>query len=370
MSEVNTVVITDKEVAKDTSPAVVPTREELKDKGWSAKELDAAEKQGVIKAVDEKKPVEKKEEKKEEAKPEPVLQEKKEHEARPANFLDVMDKELTPEQEKVFLEVFPPGTKPRAFYFRAKNERTGRQVAESERDKALQRIKELEDRDAKAVPSPKTEADGDDGIDPEDRPLTLRQIREMREQEAKELEEKQRDLDQRSSRVAEAHKAQEEFARSVYADFDDTVKLAADLMKNLDEHIPERYQQERVKVLIRELQVRAANADKIGVDDFNAAMVAHEIGRLHPQYGKKADTNGKSDRPDSKANGGLTADQMKRMEENTTRRTSSASIPGGSGRRTVSVDDVTLKDINNMTSTERIAFRDKHPERYKNILRE
>jgi hypothetical protein len=98
-------------------------------------------------------------------------------------------------------------------------------------------------------------------------------------------------------------------------------------------------------------------------------MIAYEIGQLHPSYGQRAEKNGEFVKPEPKANGGLTPDKMKRIEENTLRRASSASVSGGGGRRAVSPDDVSLADLNRMTATQRLSFREKHPDQYAKLLR-
>lgn len=364
MPETATVEIAEKEVVAPPETAPVPTRDDLKAQGWSAKEMDAAEKRGMI-----QKPDEKKEEKKPDAPAAPETKapapEKKEE--KKENFLDAMDRELTPEQEKVFLDAFGPGTKPRAFYFRAKNERQARQAAQAALEKAQARIRELEIVDP---PKPEIDANGNE-IDPDDKPLTLRAIKELQKKEAEQAAAQEREISERAQRVVEAQKTQEEFAKSVYPDFDDTARLAAEVIKDLDVLVPEKWKQAKALRLIRDLQISAAQADQIGVDEYNAAMIAYELGSMHPRYGKRAEEkeNGKPERPEGKANGGLTAEQMKRMEENAQRRPSSASIPGGGGKRTISVDDVTAEVLVKMSAQERLAFRQKYPDRYAKIVR-
>jgi hypothetical protein len=123
--------------------------------------------------------------------------------------------------------------------------------------------------------------------------------------------------------------------------------------------------------LIRDLQVKAATADKIGVDEDNAAFIAYEIGKYHPDHGKKAEASqdGKQPLVNPKANGGLTPEQMERVAKNNQRKPSSASIPGGSGRRTVVAEDVTAEDLNRMNYEDRAKFKRNHPERYTSLVR-
>lgn len=367
------------EVAEPTAPAAAkvetPTREELRAKGWSAAELDSAEKQGRIAKKDEKKEEAKAETAKApEVKAEEKSPEKDEPKKEAPKRSSLPDFTFqTPEQEKAFMDAFGPGTPQRAMYFRMKNERQSRQAAESRNRELEARIQALESM--KAERKVETDENGKE-IDPEEKPLTLKQLREMQQKEAEEAQKKERELREQAQVVTEAQTAQEEYARSVLPDFDDSVKLAKEVMQNLDTLVPEKWKQGQVIDLVQKLQIAAANAHKLGLDDFNAAFIAHEIGKYHPNYGKSANgskaethTDGNPERPDTKANGGLTPEQMKRIEANTQRRASSASIPGGSGKRTVSVDDVDLAELNRMNLDERKRFKEKHPDKYAKLLR-
>lgn len=368
--EIKTVeVAAEPEKVEAAKPEV--TREDLKSKGWSKAEMDSAEKRGMI-----PKPEEKSEPKAEEDK-KPEIVEKRVEQRDPkkeGNFLDDMDREMSPEQEKVFLETFPPGTKPRAFYFRAKNERQQRQRAEAERDRMALELKLHKERELKFEEKPAAELDADGNvIDPEDKPLTMKQLKALQKAEQETLNNQQNELTERSKRVSEAMKTQEEYAKSVIPDFDETVKLATDLVNNI-EQIPEKWKKDKVIKLLKDLQVTAGTADKYGVDDYNASMIAYELGQLHPKYGQKSASGQQTDKDgtksDPKANGSLTPEQMKRLEENTQRRASSASLPGSSaGRRVVSVEDITTRDVLRMSPEERYKFKKDHPEKMSALMR-
>lgn len=348
-----------------------PSVEQAKAAGWSATEIESAKKRNML--TDGELSTEEAKDKKEageKVKAEAILKanekpEEKKDVKPQVNFLDEMDRELTPEQEKVFLENFPPGTKPRAFYFRAKNERHRRQAVEA-------RNRELEEqlKNAPKVEKKVLDEEGNE-IDPDDKPLTLKQLRELQEKERVEYEKKQSEQQERSQRVTEAQTFQEEYAKSIYPDFDDTVNKAKEVMQNLESLIPEKHKQIKAVKLFRELQTAAAQADKIGVDEYNAAMIAYEIGQLHPEYGKKAEIkpDGKQPLVDPKANGGLTPEQMKRAEANTQRRASSASIPGGNGKRTVVAEEVTHEELNRMNYEDRSRFKKNHPNEYAKLIR-
>jgi hypothetical protein len=206
-------------------------------------------------------------------------------------------------------------------------------------------------------------------IDPEDRPLTLKQLRAMNKAEQEKISKQQKEFDERSAKASEAMHVQEEYAKANIPDFEDTVKLATELVNNMD-LLPDPMKQAKLKKLLKDLQITAATADQFGVDDYTASMIAYEMGQLHPNYGQKPDQNGAETKKDPKANGGqLTPEQMKRIEENAQRRASSASLPGSSGRRVIAVEDVTIKDILRMSPEERYAFKKKNPERMAKLMR-
>jgi hypothetical protein len=352
----------------------IPTRDDVKARGWSKDEIDSAEKRGMIakaKKEEEKEPVAVKAEEKTEPKPEEKVVEavKVEENAGKRNPSGIPAYDLTEEQQKALEGILPPGNPMRGIYFRMKNERTARQRLEAELAKERAAREALEAK-LTAPQAAKAEGDGDQTEDPEDRPLTIRAVRELQAQDAKEAERRAQAVNARASAVAEAQQAQEEYAREMNPDFDETVTLAKEVIKNLDA-IPEPWKRAKAVKLFRDLQEAAANADRLGLDDYNGAIIAYEIGQLHPLHGKKADeqTNGTALRPEAKANGGLTPDKMKRIEENTLRRASSASVAGGGGRRAVSPDDVSLADLNRMTASQRLSFREKHPDQYAKLLR-
>jgi len=368
MSTENTVTVSEEPTAAPVIKIDTPTRADLKQKGWSAKEMDSAEKHGMIEKSDVKPEDKKPDEKTPEAKkPDVVPPEVKPLEKKLDTSLpDFTFK--TPEQEKAFLDAFGQGTPQRAMYFRMKNERLARQRAEAERDRASLELQM--EREKNIIPFKATPEVDDDGnpIDPEDKPLTMKQLKAMQKEEQDSINRQQIELNERSSKVAGAMKEQEDFAKETLPDFDDTVKLATDLVNNI-EQIPELWKKQKIVKLLKDLQTTAATADKYGVEDYTASMIAYELGQLHPNYGKAkppADPNG----ADPKAHGSqLTPEQMKRIEENTQRRASSASLPGSNGRRIISVEDVTVKDILRMTPEERFKFKKDHPEKMRKLLR-
>lgn len=363
----------------------VPTHDEMKAQGWSAKELDAAEKRGMIAKPEEadakakadaQAKVDAEAKAKEEA--EKVAAAKNDDGKPKSSIPDFTFK--TPEQEKAFLDAFGAGTPQRAMYFRMKNERQARQAAEQERDREKGAREALEAR-IKALEAGKPAQELDENgnpIDPDDKPLTLKQLRELQKAEAEEIEKKKLELNQRAAIVAEAQQTQEEYMKAEHTDFEEAVSLTKDLIQNLDSLVTEEWEKEEIISHIRAMQVAAAQADKIDLNRNHAARIAYRIAKYHPKYGQKADPSkngdasdkdGKSEDP-KKANGGrLTPDQMKRLEENNQRRASSASVTGGGGKRTISVEDIDLPTLNKMNYAERQRFREKHPTEYAKLLR-
>jgi hypothetical protein len=358
-AEIKTVEVPEPEVKEEVQR---PSVEEAMKAGWSEKEIESAKKRKMLVEPEEKTP----ETVKETAKVEEKAEEKKPEEKPKVNFLDEMDRELTPEQEKAFLELFPPGTKPRAFYFRAKNERSARQAVEAKNRELADKIKALESRPVEKKPI--LDENGDE-IDPDDKPMTLRQLRELREKEQAEYDEQLAKQRERADRVTEAQLFQEEYAGSVLPDFKETLDKAKEVLLNYKTMFPEKWKQKRVETLLTELREKAARADELEVDGDTGAFVSYEIGRLHPDYGKTAEKkpDGKQESP--KASGGLTPEQLKRAEINTQRRGSSAGIPSGSGRRTVTAEEVTRDDLNRMNYEERSKFKKGHPGEYAKLVR-
>jgi hypothetical protein len=339
----NTVEVAAPAVAPEAAPAL--TREDLKTGGWSAKEMDAAEKHGMVAKAEEKLA--------------PVVEASApvvEAAAAPKPKVNgsLPDMALTPEKEAEFLKAFGPGTPPRALYFRMKNERHARQAAEA-------RTRELE---AQLLASRTTKPPEADAA-LEDQPLTLKALKELQRQESEAIAKQQQEQTARVTVVTEAQQSQEEYARTVYPDFDPVVNLAKEVMQNLDAMVPEKWKQAKVVKLVRDLQIAAANADRLGLEDYHAAHIAYEIGQFHPDYGKKA-----VEAPAAVvAKGALTPEQMKRAETNTQRRASSASVPNGGGKRTISVEEVDVATLNAMNFAERASFREKHPAAYAKLIR-
>jgi hypothetical protein len=363
-------VVTEKkiEIVEPIKPEVkpLPTKSDLEGRGFTASEIESAEKRGMV-AKEEKKIESKDEEKKPVGSEEGLASEKEVEKDKFKHSQQFKEADLTADQESKLRELFPfvngKMNPVESIYWRMKNERKSRQKAEAERKALEEEIKIL--KQSKPAPEktvePEVDEDGNP-IDPEEKPITAKQLREMREREEAESQAKQEELRKRGEAVAESLRDQEEYAKSVYGDFVETVNLAKDLMQNLEEYLPDAKMRNKAIALIRDLQVKAAKADEFSLEDFNAADISYEIGKLHPEYGKKKEVI------DPKANGGFKSDKVKRVEETTQRRGSSAGVNGGSGRRTVSPDEVTREDLAKMDFKQRDAFKKSYPDQYASLL--
>lgn len=355
-----TVEVEDAPEAKAPEQAPAPTREDLKARGWSAREMDAAEKRGMVSKPEEKKAEEPKapapEAPKAGASPEQKAPEAPAAK-RPAG---VPDMALTPEQEEKFKEIFPPGTPQNGLYFRMKSERAARQRAEQQREAERKRAEDLEARlkAAEAAKPPLAE-------DPDDQPLTVKRLKEMEEAREAEARKRAEETDARARRVLEAQKAQEEHVRgAVHQDFDETLKLAEQVMKD-PSLVGDRWRQDKLMRLVQDLQVTAARADELAPDEWNAAFIAYEIGAMHPEHGRRPDGDGKPSKgPEA---GARAPEQVRRAEENTQRRQPSASVPSGGGRRAVAASEVTVEQFLRMTREQRDRFRQEHPADYRRL---
>jgi hypothetical protein len=343
-----------------------PSEKDVKEAGWSRAEVELAEKHGMLKQEEKKEEVKKdQEEEKKVVEPE---QKKEEATQKEPKFDGVPEYDLTPDQEKLLNEVLPKGNSTRGLYHRMKNERLQRQKFQMELAKEKAERLALE---AKINEIGKERSKSEENIfevDPEEKPLTLKTWKEMQQREMEERQNREKQLNERAAIISQANEMHSESAREMIPDFDDSIKLAQEVMANVN-LIDDRVKRIKATALIKQFVIAAGEADKYGTDEYNPAIMAYELGQLHPNYGKRADTDGKQETPAGKDNGGLTPEQMKRLEESNLRRASSASVSGNGGKRTVSADEVDLADLNRMTATQRYAFREKYPARYEKLLR-
>jgi hypothetical protein len=367
--EKDTIIITDKPAAKPAPPV---TAADLEKEGLTKAEIESARKTGMIpkedpKPADEKplKPAKPAVDPTKEGEQSQVAAAKPEGEQKPKAAIPARD--LSPAEEEVLLKTFGPGTDVRGLYFRMKNERRQRQAAEERAAQLDARLKALE----QARQAPPAES----GEDEDEKPLTRKALKEMLKAEQEQAKTVTDAQAQRQAKLASAHQEQEEYARSVLPDFDGTVGLATDLVKNLEALIQEPHKRSKVVKLYLDLKEATANADRYGLDDYNAAMIAYELGTLHPDFGKAPKTNDSQtdktgpSKESPKGDGTQDPGKLSRIEKNTQRRASSASVPSGGGSRALSPDEVTLEDLDKMDLPSLTAFRAKHADKYEKLMR-
>lgn len=152
------------------------------------------------------------------------------------------------------------------------------------------------------------------------------------------------------ARIIDQHlQSFESDASAKYDDFQESVKLADDIYKNIDTVFKDNPRLKSKAIhRIQELQFAIANADQYVDSNYTPADMAYEIGQLHPNY--KAANPG-ADKPSKETQGNLDPEQLKKMAENA-RRKSSASVSGGSSKRVVSYEDLTAQDLASMNTAQ------------------
>ena len=403
---------------KVTLDVVVPEVSELKDAGFNQKELDAAKKHGLIKPeAGDKSEAEKAEEKRirdaelagktdaekkatdEKAAAEKAAKEKAEK--------DKAGKAETPEigellvqldkidDEKKVHEILDKmgikNTKDHNFFLEARRDRKKRQTAQAERDHALVQLKfqqqknaEMEKRLETLEKGGKTkEEEINDGfiVDPvtgekTEKPLTKSDLEKLaadREEAAKKDHEKKVE---RARAVTAAVYEQEKKAKDQYENFDEVVdQFTTEILQNintLDKIFPDDPKtQRKVRTLARQAFQLAGQADQIPDGELNAADLSYEIGTLHPKYkpgasGQDADKGGNG----GAGGGDADAEKVKKALEEQKKSRSSAGLNGGSARRTVSVQDLTLADVEKLPHAEFARLRKEHPKVIERLLRE
>lgn len=289
----------------------------------------------------------------------------------PKNF-GIPDVDLTPEQEADFLKHFGKGHPVRGMFLRMKSERKARQ-AEAKKGKEAVAAKEQEIAILKAKLEGKGVVEGEEGEedDLDSRTLTVADLKKYEEEKAKTQREQAEAAREKHTLRGEAIKDQETYAKEVFEDWEETVGLVEKVLdKEAFAEMP-KWKQNKALALVRELQVAYATADEVDYDGRSAAMIAYEMGQLHESYGEKPKETVDSGRetPKGRNTGGLSPEQMRRIEENSKKRQSSASVTGSQGKREVAVADVTPQMFRGFNAAQRTAFRKEHPKRYLELMR-
>lgn len=337
------------------------TSEEMKELGFNEKEIELAKSQKLTKKVEVKKDESSKmqgQEKKIE-----ILKEKKDDIKKSA------DDDLTPEEEHKKLISYNDNE--RALYWSMKKDRRKRQEAETARDYALvqlkakdQLIQELKSGKIKSEPEPEEkdpldELDDDAMLTKKDY-LALQKSRDEKERKKKEaVETEQREKQQAVSLRLQEYEIK---GKQEYSDFDKVVALANNLISNNEKiflvtqnenESDEEYESRSLIMGKKKAKVAKMIRDCIIAfdkgDDFfgyTPADMIYEIGTMHPDYGKNKEDESKFKK--------IKMDDAKteKVIENANRRMSSAAVGGGSGKRIISADDLTLQQIAELSETE------------------
>lgn len=262
--------------------------------------------------------------------------------------------ELSPEQEKILIAGLTNNG--RTLYWAQKKAKLRAQKAEAD---ALERTKELTEARAEIAELKKrpaktatTEEDplnleGEEApaADPKKKSLTMEDLERIDAEKQAKVDEDEKKRMAHAEEIRLVLDDQQAEARERYEDFDQSLELVGDILTRanagtLKELYPDSRQQTRIILRARTLLNAFANADKFGSDQFNAADMAYELGKEHPEYGKK--------KPDAKGttHGETDVDgnpeDARRAVNNASRRGSSATLNGGGSRR-VALDELTLE---------------------------
>lgn len=339
----------EKVIIQDSKPAVKEEKV-YETEGLDEKEVKSAKEHGFIK--DDKK---KEDKKKEEAKKQKddddwdeddsddKPKEKKDDEKQidPSTF-DEMDESFKKDQGK-FHKNFSANAK--ALYFKFKRNRQLRQDAESAREKAEKDRDFLAIQEKSRLKQLAEINDILDRIDAGDDKITTADIRKAIafKKEEKQREEEDAGTDKKEDKkpspeeqkkhqeyLQEKSKNSELLGKSKYEDFDRYVELANEIVaKDKD---------------MAAMVTRAFNDPEVDEEQLMEKIV--RVARMHEDFYNKPEDKEedvkkeKVEKKDSK--------EIDRMVANANKKKTSASLTGGSGRREVSFDDLTLEDVSKM----------------------
>lgn len=371
---------------------VVPEVAELREAGFREEEIKAAKKHGLVKPEGDKKNEDETEKAKKEKESAELLKKQeaekaaKEKEQPPdiSALLVQLDKVEDERQvHEILNKMGIDKAKDHDFYMEARQNRRKRQTAQAERDRALLELKfqqqkaaELEKRISDLEKGdPKKKSDEDDFVvdeltgEKKEKPLTRSDLEKMASEQEEAAKKDYEKKSERARVVMTAVNAQENEAKERYQDFDNVIDaFTTDILKNinaLDKIFPDDPKtQRKVRTLARQAMMAASNADQIPEGELNAADISYEIGTLHPKF-KAGGT------PEAGKNG-VEADpeKVKKALEESNKSRSSAGLSGGSARRSVSVQDLTVEDVLKLSQSEFARLRKEHPKVVEKLLRE
>jgi len=303
-------------------PAIEETPQEVDVTGLSAEEIKAGEESGVIPKKNDDQDTENEKEKLK-------AEDKKEDDDNPLDpdDFDQME-EAYQKDEKKFHKSFTANAK--ALYFKHKRNKQLMQEAQEALDEAN---KEKQFYTAKEKSYLKQLADIEgliDRIDSGDENITTADIRKViafkkaeedRKEDEKTGEEKTGPDEKQQRYLAEKAKNTELLGMSKYEDFTIYVALANEVVKGDKD--------------LAELITRAYMNPDVDEDQLVEKIV--KVARTHPDFGKKKEGNGKAKEE--------TKEKIERIVANAGKKKTSAAITGGSGRREVDYNDLTIEDI-------------------------
>lgn len=315
-----------------------PTREELENAGLDSKEIEMAEKQGLIK---NEKPDKEKggDDKNKKSTEKPANKEKDDKNTPPDKKID-FTKELSAEDEQEFAKT---ATKEQfSLYKEMKSDRRKRQEAQNERDYFKVQLKALQDKIAKLEENkPKEEENPED----EERPLTKKELedwyKKRREEETATVKKQEEENHKLAVEQAERLRNYESDAINKDPKFHKICELATEVMKNDTS--------KRAEKLRRDLWFAGNNPEP--EEGETPVDFIYELAKLHEKYNETIEENGNDvDNKGSAVDKGnkVDKDKMEKMINNS-RKTNTAGMGSSAGVRKVTEDDLTIDDVPQMT---------------------
>lgn len=345
------------------------TESELIDSGFEKEEIETAKKEGLIQVEEVKK---------EEA-PAPKEQVPLTEVKRPS----IEEVEADPEKENELLKDFNKNEK--GLYWRAKKDKLKRQQVEAERDQMKLRYslleKKISDLETRITAKPEVKKSDetsfadllvDENGEPAEKqkaeevekPLTRKDL-ELIEKEKSDNAEKEKALQvERLNKVRTNLTILENDAKSRYEDFESAMTLTNELVERtvsgkLSDWYTDPKEVRKIESKVREFLTMIGNADKYSEEDYNPADLGFELSNFHPKHGK---ANAEAEQTGNKTS----KEELERIERNANKRSSSASISGGT-RRLVSMEDITPEEAINLPPNQWLKLPEKVRER---LLRE
>lgn len=168
--------------------------------------------------------------------------------------------------------------------------------------------------------------------DDSNRPVTLKDLEELNKRQSQEQDLKTREQNKINQRILDA----EEYAKNIDQNYDNVAAMAHEVLQGkIDLGVID------IESLQSKLNKTIQNED-IGFDEVYKVITG--IAKLNPKFGK-------------------TINQAEKVLNNLNKQQTSASVQGGGGKRIVSYEDMTLKDVANLSTAEYMKIPKEHRER-------